>query len=465
MRVRDIESNQSSSANPLLKPGLRMLDRQFKPFLRYVGSAVPIAFVFSGSAVWAKGQVLVFPTFQNSAELSTPLHSAPADENYAIANYAVDFDQSVSTSELHPSALSGSDGFKQSADLAEVQNQAASLAQPPKTAELTPPNRVAQADTSTPESVSTPQNAPAPSSEPPSQSPDAPASQNAPTPPDEPSAPPSEPSEPASNPAASNQWRFSVEPYFFVPLAVEGDVTVAGRSASINLDLGDILNLDRAFDAGLRFEAQHNRLGFILDGFYVSAADSGSTGVTLPAGSLQRFGINFPVRVDGDVNISIREFTLDSAVSYRVVDTVLGRAENFYPRLVVAPIVGLRTKFLWEKVGVENVRIGDISLPVDRSYSSSRNTVEPLIGAQIGLALSQRWAFNIRGDVSGFNINADQDFTWNLFVGTQYSISPSISLQLAYRFNGFDFQDGEGIRRTRLNLYQNGITLSGIFRF
>lgn len=151
-----------------------------------------------------------------------------------------------------------------------------------------------------------------------------------------------------------------------------------------------------------------------------------------------------------------------------MVDTVLGNpavSSAPYPRLVVAPILGLRTRFLWQELEVDTVRIGEISLPVDREFSSSRTTVEPLISAQIGLDLSERWAINMRGDVSGFNINAEEDFTWNLLIGTQYHVSPNISLQLAYRFNGFDFEDGEGLRRTRLNLYQNGLWLSGIFQF
>jgi hypothetical protein len=68
-------------------------------------------------------------------------------------------------------------------------------------------------------------------------------------------------------------------------------------------------------------EAQHNRLGFILDAFYISAAQSGTIGVSFPEGSLQNFGINDAIRVDADGGISIDELTVDAAVSYRVVDT------------------------------------------------------------------------------------------------------------------------------------------------
>lgn len=278
---------------------------------------------------------------------------------------------------------------------------------------------------------------------------------------------------PLAEPATSDRWQFSVAPYFFVPLRVRTDATVAGRSASINLGLGSILNFDRAFDAGIRVEAWKNRWGVIFDGFYISAKNSGNIGVTFPQGSLQRFGINFPVRVSADASLSVRQGTVDLAASYRVVDTLLNGPEtssNPFPRLVVAPILGLRTNILSQKLEVGNVRVGvvplgTITLPVNQDFSSLRTFVEPLIGAQIGVDLSERWAVGLRGDVSGFNISADRNLTWNLLISTQYHLSPSTSLQLGYRFNNFDFEDGAGLRRTRVNLRQNGLLLSVIFRF
>ncbi len=226
------------------------------------------------------------------------------------------------------------------------------------------------------------------------------------------------------------------------------------------------MNLDRALDAGVRLEARKNRLGFILDGFYVFARQSGRLGVSFPPGSLQRFGINAGARVSADGSVSVHQGTLDVAASYRVVDTSLGSSTaNPYPRLFVAPILGIRANFWGQRLVVDTIRIGNIPLPVDQDFSFTRTTVEPLIGAQVGLNLSDRWAVGIRGDVSGFNINANRDITWNILVDTQYFLSPSTSLQLAYRFNGFDFEDGEGFRRSKLNLRQNGFLLGVIFRF
>lgn len=289
---------------------------------------------------------------------------------------------------------------------------------------------------------------------------------------------PAEPtSEPSSSETSSDRWQFSVEPYFFVPLNVQVNASVLGRSASIDLGLGDILSLDRAFDAGVRVEARKNRWGIIFDGFYISVGNSGNIGVTFPEGSLTQFGVNFPVTASTDADLSVRQGTIDLAASYRVVDTLLNNSatsSNPFPRLTVDPILGMRINILSQKLEVDNISLNNIpinNLPLpstisaNQEFSFNRTFVEPLIGAQIRLDLSKRWALGLRGDVSGFGIGAERNTTWNLLVSSEYAFSPSTSLRLGYRFNDFDFEDGEGLKRARVNLSQNGLMLGVIFRF
>jgi len=287
-----------------------------------------------------------------------------------------------------------------------------------------------------------------------------------------------EPPEPVTQAAPPNDWQVSAKPYIFVPFRVKLDATVAGRSASIDLGLSDILDFDRAFDAGVFVEAQKGRFGLILNGFYVSAKNSGNLGVTFPAGTLPGVGasIPIPVRASADASLSIRQGVIDLAASYRAVNTKLGdpTAPNPFPRLLVSPFLGLRINILRQKLEVDDVRLNNIpvgnlplpiTLPVDQDFRFNRTSVEPLLGAQIELALSERWAFNIWGDVSGFNISADQNLTWNVIVSAQYNFSSSTALELGYRFNGFSFEDGEGLRRAKVDLRQNGVQLAVLFRF
>ncbi|WP_088889902.1 hypothetical protein [Leptolyngbya ohadii] len=477
-------------------------------------SALSVAIVFSGSAAWAEGQPSISNTANPDTFSSTTLKpslplpnladSVASHENPFIPSFGSDSNQFV----LNHEAALNTDGTQAVADrspsdapepaaLEELNYSAEALIQP------APQFTEAAIEPTEPVFLSPTAQADTPNLEPSEPSGEL-----------QPSEPPSErsfesqPSEPQpSEPSAtssSQSWQFSVEPYFFAPLDVNADVTVNGRSSSIELGLDDILEFDRAFDAGLRLRAQNDRLGFILDGFYLYGENSGSLGRTFSSGSIfqfvqrnspgtleefvQRFepqqiqqfvqigrqiGLNTPVNVTADGTVSVRQITIDAAVSYRVIDTSLSQSEetDFYPRLAVAPIAGVRTNILQQTIEVDDIRINGRTIPdrvlppIDRSFRFSKTLVEPLIGAQIDLALSEQWALAFRGDVSGFNIGARQNFTWNVMLGAQYNISRNVVLQLAYRFNGFDFETGEGFRRTELNLRQNGVMLNAIFRF
>lgn len=482
------------------------------------GSAASTAIVLSGSAAWAEGQSSVSgahpdasssiafqPTLLRLPRLPDPTatHKAPFVTNFdadasQLATHQVAFQEG---GQAVFDRLIGDPARQELVAAEEAYASAAALMQPTRLspeAAITPPERVPLSPIAQAEAADPPPAGPTgesqlaePSAEP--------STDSLPSKPAEPS------SEPSPTASSSQSWQFSIEPYFFAPLDVDADVTVSGRSTSIDLGLDDILSLDRAFDAGLRLRAQQDRLGLILDGFYLYAENSGGLGSSFSSGSIfqfvqrnspgrleefvqrfdpqqlqqfvqigQQIGLNTPVRVSADGTVSIRQITVDAAVSYRAIDTSLdssAEGTNFYPRLAVAPLAGVRTNFLRQTIEIDDIRINDRSVPdralpsIDRNFRFSKTLVEPLIGAQIDLALSEQWALGFRGDVSGFNIGARQNFTWNLIFGAQYNISRNVALQLAYRFNGFDFETGEGLRRTELNLRQNGVLLNAIFRF
>lgn len=271
----------------------------------------------------------------------------------------------------------------------------------------------------------------------------------------------------ASSPRG-RRWQVSVEPYFFIPLDVTADIAALGRSARIRADLDDFLDLDRAFDGGLRIDAQNGRFGILLDGFYLSLADSGTLPVTFPAGSLLRFGIPFEVEGRADASASLRQGQIDLAAYYRVVNRSLRRSPtptNPFPFLVVDPILGLRTNISRREIEVDEVRIGPNTIPINREFSDSRTTLEPLVGLRVGLQLSPRWSLGMEGSVSGFNINAERDTTWDFQAGVGYAFSRSVTLRLAYVYSGYEFRDGSGLRRSEIDLDQHGLGLRLSIRF
>ncbi len=267
---------------------------------------------------------------------------------------------------------------------------------------------------------------------------------------------------------SGSRWQVTVEPYFFIPLDVRADISALGRSTTIRADLDNFLNLDRAFDGGLRVDAQNGRFGILLDGFYLSLAQSGTLPVTFPAGSLLRFGIPFEVEGRADASASLRQGTIDLAAYYRVVNQSLRRSPtptNPFPFLVVDPILGLRTNISRQEIEVDEVRIGPNTIPINREFSSSRTTLEPLVGLRVGLQLSPRWSLGLESSVSGFNINAERDTTFNFQADVGYSFSRSVTLRIAYVYNSYEFRDGSGLRRSEIDLDQHGLGLRLSIRF
>lgn len=502
----------------LSKNHLEKLDHLLllKSFWLCASSILSMAIVLLELPARAEGQLSALHAPQSiTSELNSLLPSEPSTENSTIAS----FDAVALSKELHHAPTEGGLAVTEKPIEPALNLKQADLASFESSVENVEDAEWSESvETTSPLSFTAPGNGLEPSTSAIELIEDEPLELSFPADPIVQAAPTFPPAE-ASPATEGDRWQISVQPYFFVPLDVNADVTVAGRSASFDLGLGDILNLDRAFDAGLRLEAQRNRLGLILDGFYISGSDSGRLGGTFTGGSLlqfaqrtspdrlqqfaqrfdpvgleqfllQRFGperlqqivqtgeqlvLNTPVRVTADGRVSVRQITVDAAVSYRVVDTSLNDSPeetNFYPRLVIAPIVGVRTNSLRQVIEIDTVRIDNLPIPDDRlptiddrEFRFSRTFVEPLVGAQFGLGLSDRWALGLRGDVSGFNIGADRNLTWNLLAGAQYRLSRLASLQLGYRFNSFEFEDGEGLRRARLNLRQNGLWLSARFEF
>jgi opacity protein-like surface antigen len=123
----------------------------------------------------------------------------------------------------------------------------------------------------------------------------------------------------------------------------------------------------------------------------------------------------------------------------------------------------MRLNWLSQELEISTIRIGSIDIP-DREVDLSAFFVEPMVGFRMGLELSERWGVGIRGDISGFNINADRNLAWNLLIGTQYRLSRNFALQLAYRFNKFEYRDGTGTDRLGLDLQQQGLWSGVVFR-
>ncbi len=262
-------------------------------------------------------------------------------------------------------------------------------------------------------------------------------------------------------------WEFVIEPYIFVPFNVQTDISVGGITESVSVGLGDLFSLDRIFAGALRVEARQPQYGFFADLSHVYVREGrGITGFPLPptlAGlATQRTGIPVPpgTPVDTSVRATGRTTTFDVGGYYRVVDQYLGRTEAdqpTYPRLLVDPYLGLRIARLSGDLNF-NFNVG--GLPLNNvPLTQSATLLKPLLGGQLGLELSDRWALGLRGSVSGLGIGADENFAWSVLAGARYQVSQRAALQLAYQAKESRYSAGQGISRFSVNQAQQGLWL------
>ncbi|GEM_PF-2077612 len=266
-----------------------------------------------------------------------------------------------------------------------------------------------------------------------------------------------------------NGWEFVLGPYLFVPFNVQTDISVGGITESVSTGLGDLFSLDRIFSGALRFEARNPQYGFFADLTHVFVQDSRSvSGLPLPPALAavvnQRTppGVVVPpgTPVDAGVTITGRTTTFDLGGYYRVVDQFVGRTaanQPTYPRLLVDPYLGLRIARLSSDLNF-NLGLGPLgfdNVPV----TGSATLIKPLLGAQAGLELSDRWALGLRGNVAGFGIGADENVAWSVLAGARYRMSQRTALQLAYQYKESRYSAGQGISRFSLNQSQQGLLL------
>jgi hypothetical protein len=200
---------------------------------------------------------------------------------------------------------------------------------------------------------------------------------------------------PASAEAQSDDWEFTIAPYFlFGNLA--GDVGIITQEAS-SVDLG--------FD-----KIMEN-----LQGVAIVHAEvwKGGWGVM---GDLIWMGIGKDLDTPGPLPL-----VLDVQVDQFVI-------EGFLARRFTSP---------GRQVDVfAGVRVWDVSIDVeleetDRAQSFGDTWVDPVVGGRILQDVSEAIFLSARGDMGGFAVGSD--FSWNLQGGIGYAASDWLDLVLQYK--------------------------------
>ncbi|WP_019501472.1 outer membrane protein [Pseudanabaena sp. PCC 6802] len=267
------------------------------------------------------------------------------------------------------------------------------------------------------------------------------------------SLPKSSPTQTASDVAKpaddSNRWHVKFQPYFILPFSTYGTTTIGNRSVDFNLSLGQVLsNLDFAIYG--RLETWNNNLGFIVDASYQKLGRVASTSIrqtTLAASASFSQGIY-------DFAVS---YHFGDPAQYSLPDKPSNRS---FPLYWFEPILGVRLNSLDASIDA-SLDFGRFDRNFQRTVSSGRTWLEPTIGAKLGVQVSDPVILWLRGDISGFGLAGNPNLSWNVIAGADWWISPTTSLQIAYRFYEINYGNND----LRFKLGYNGPFIGVTFNF
>jgi outer membrane protein OmpA-like peptidoglycan-associated protein len=232
-------------------------------------------------------------------------------------------------------------------------------------------------------------------------------------------------------PDEDSEWRYSVSPYMWL-LAMNGDITVEGIKADLDVDFNDIWD-ELNIGGMIEFEAwKKNRFGFFVNAMYSELGHSTNIG---------------PLKVDPD----IQGFWGETGVLYRLGTWDLSDAPGGNsPTVTLATGLGVRYTYLDFNLGFKNVPLPDLS--------GDKDWFEPILGLGTIWDLSDRWSLSVAGNIGGMAFGSD--FAWGAsgIIGYRFNLfgNDDARISLGYRVLSQDYDDGHGS-----NKFEWDVTLHG----
>jgi hypothetical protein len=215
----------------------------------------------------------------------------------------------------------------------------------------------------------------------------------------------------------ASEWDYELE-LFLQGAGLEGTVGIGPREADVDLSFSDILdNLE--FGAMTTFRATKERWAVLVDAIYFATG-------------------NTTERADVDVD----QLLLELDLVYRVND-----------------VFGFFLGGRYIDASTEVDFLGPVGLQADRSDS----WIDPVVGVAMRTPMSERWTFSGRLDAGGFGVGSDS--TWQARVRFGYRASERITAVFGYQILDFDYEDGDGLQRSLLDLQTSGPTAGLVIHF
>mgnify|MGYP000117644506 CR=1 FL=1 len=198
--------------------------------------------------------------------------------------------------------------------------------------------------------------------------------------------------------------------YGWLP-AIDADSTVDGGTAPIDFSAKDVFdNAEGAVFTRYEYLSPDN-IGYYADFQWVNITGDTTEG---------------PLGVDAD----IEQITADLGAFYRL---------NLRDGAFFDAMLGIRYVDLKQKVDVDGPGPGPT-----KNLGGSEDWLEPVIGARLGIPMTETLTFLLRGDYGGFGVGSAADKNYNVVVATEWAFDEQWSTILGWKYNYLDYSRGSG---------------------
>lgn len=226
----------------------------------------------------------------------------------------------------------------------------------------------------------------------------------------------------AQSPEASTpeRWSVTVAPYLWAA-RLDGNAKVRGIKADVDVSFKDTLE-DLGVAGMMVVEARQGRFGFGINPLFVRTKSNTNSG---------------PLEADNTTDIA----AVGAGVYYRVVDWEFARNSLGEPQsLAIEPTLGARLNYLRGEI---DARLDAGGQGARRQVDESQTWVDPLVGVNVVLRLSERWGVRSEADIGGFGVGSD--LAWNAQAALTYRFTAAgfdAFAAAGYRALSWDYEDG-----------------------
>jgi hypothetical protein len=222
-----------------------------------------------------------------------------------------------------------------------------------------------------------------------------------------------------SNPGG---WEFTIAPYL-VAAAMDGTVGVKGHDVTLDVPFSKIWD-NLHMGAMVHFDMKNDTWLVSGDLIYMKLQQEAEV-------------------ANGTAEVSVTETFFEVAGGYRT------------------------SKALTLFAGARLVDLGSTldytGTNASQNGHQSKSWVDPFVGAQLNVALSERWWLDLHGDVGGFNVGSK--LAWQAYANVGYRASDLVSVYLGYRALDMDYESGSGSTLFRYDVLTAGPQIGVAFRF